>query len=548
MSQTRIPFRSRLDGVTFHAVLAVALATALIGIPVVTFLVTQHQFLRFGERIALNFARNVLARSDRISAEFRAEVPILNAAAGHDPCSPAAVELMRGIAMKYVDIVFVGYERDDRLLCSSFGVHPDGLPLGPVAFRGAYAVRRNIQIGAAPAARLNAIGANGWIFFIAPLQSIDVAAPENVILATYSTLARQIRTSNGPIRPEWLLLGRTGQERSFSEDGHAIGIVESAIYPAGAIAAVPLSVLQPNERFVEWVGVAAAVLAGLSIAAWILHVAKQYRVISRATLTGALRGDEFHLVYQPIVDLTTRHWVGAEALMRWRRAGIDIAPDLFFSAAEKLDLMPKFTERMFSLLAKDAPIIFSTGQPFHVSFNLAASDVKDASIVTRLKKLAWDCGQPPARFKVEITERSVLDEVAGRDVIAAIRAIGMSTIVDDFGTGFSNLKYLSMFQFDGLKIDRAFVSGISSHPVTGEVAFHIIALARSLDLGLIAEGVENEQQAAVLEAHGVRFAQGWLFARPKIAADLAAGLRASVRTGHGAILPVRSHLNTGAAP
>lgn len=521
----RIPFDSRRDSLTFHTLLAVALSIALLGIPAAALIITQRQFVRFGERIALNYARNVIARSDRISAELRAEVPVLAAAGAHDPCAPETIALMRSIAMKYVDIVFVGYERDDHLLCSSFGAHPAGIPLGPVAFTGEYVMRRNVRIGAPHSPPLNAIQSNGWVFFVAPLQSIDVSAPSNVALATYSTRARQIRTSSGPIRLDWISHGRAGQEISFAEDGHAIGVVESTSYATGAIAAVPLSVLQPNEKFVEWIVVGAAALAGFSIAAWILYMARQYRIVSAVTLTNGLRRNQFHLVYQPIVDLTTRQWVGAEALMRWRRAETSIPPDVFFAAAERLGLMDQFTERALSLLVKDAPLLFAGCDAFYVSFNLAASDVKDASIVARLRKLADDCNVPPARFKVEITERSILDEAAARDVIAAIRAGGMSTVVDDFGTGFSNLKYLSSFQFDDLKIDRAFVSGIGSGSVTGDVAFHIIALAKSLNMGLIAEGVENEQQAAILQAHGVPYAQGWLFARPASAAEMAARIR-----------------------
>lgn len=522
----RIPFNNRLESLRFHTFLAIGLLAALIGLPVAAFIGTHHQFVRFGERIALGYARNVIARSNRISAEFRAELPVLAAAQGNDPCSQKNIALMQSIAMKYIDIIFVGYEQDDRLLCSSFGLHPNGVVLGPVTFTGQYKMRRNVRVDVAPSTPLNAVEWNGWVFFIAPLQSIDVAAPDKVALATYSTLAKQLRTSNGFIRPEWVLRGQSGQEVSFADDGYAVGMVESDIYPSGAIAAVPLSALQPDEQLVESVAVGAAALAGLSIAAWILHIARQYRVISAVTLKNALRHNEFYMVYQPIVDLKTRRWVGAEALMRWRRANIEISPDLFFSAAETMGLMDRFTERALSLITDDARVIFPANKTFYLSFNLAASDVKDVAIVARLRKLAEDCGVSPARFQAEITERSVLDEVAARGVIGSICEIGMSTVVDDFGTGFSNLKYLSMFQFDGLKIDRAFVGGIGSGSVTGEVAFHIIALAKSLNMVLTAEGVENEEQAGILQARGVQYAQGWLFAKPKNLTDLVAGIKA----------------------
>ncbi len=123
-------------------------------------------------------------------------------------------------------------------------------------------------------------------------------------------------------------------------------------------------------------------------------------------------------------------------------------------------------------------------------------------------------GATASNFLLEITERGFLDVTATKSAIEALRARSLAIAIDDFGTGYSSLSYLETLDVDYLKIDRSFVDAIGTAAATSHVVEHIMALAHSLGLRMVAEGVERSEQAAFLARHGVQFAQGWLFGKP----------------------------------
>jgi len=265
--------------------------------------------------------------------------------------------------------------------------------------------------------------------------------------------------------------------------------------------------------------VPAAALIGLLLAATVLALARQQGSIA-AELRRALRRNEFYLRYQPIIELASGRCVGVEALLRWRRAtGEQIGPDLFIPVAEQSGIITRLTERVLELVEADAGAYLAAHPDFHVAINLSSADLQSTAIVDLVEGFLRRSGASPSNLIVEITERGFLDMDNALRVIGALRTRGIEVAIDDFGTGYSSLSYLEAMELDFLKIDRSFIDTIGTGAPTSQVVRHIIPMARTLGLRMIAEGVESEAQASFLREHAVQYAQGWLFGRPMAFAE-----------------------------
>jgi sensor c-di-GMP phosphodiesterase-like protein len=216
-----------------------------------------------------------------------------------------------------------------------------------------------------------------------------------------------------------------------------------------------------------------------------------------------------------VVDLRTGLWVGAEALLRWRRAtGEHVSPDIFIPVAEQSELIQEITDHVLELAVTDLAGFFEKHPDFHVAINVSSSEMQSADVVRRLKNfIARVKGASARNFIIEATERCLISPEKARTILAEMRGLGSSIAIDDFGTGYSSLSYLQTLSVDYLKIDKSFVDAIDTASVTNSVVPHIIGMAKDLHLRLIAEGVETAEQADYLRSQGVEYAQGWYFAK-----------------------------------
>lgn len=241
------------------------------------------------------------------------------------------------------------------------------------------------------------------------------------------------------------------------------------------------------------------------------------RMSIEAALRKVLRRDELELYYQPQVELSSGLVIGAEALLRWNHddQGL-VLPDKFISVAEESGLIVPIGEWVL-LNACEAAVAWNTGrdEPFKVAINLSSRQFIQNDLIYSVKRILSETCCDPSWIKMEITESLLLEDSDGiLDIFNAFNEMGIAISIDDFGTGYSALSYLNSFPVSQIKIDRSFVQDIPDDEDKAELVKAIISIAKALKLGLVAEGVETDEQASYLYKHGCKVAQGYLFSKP----------------------------------
>jgi diguanylate cyclase (GGDEF)-like protein len=249
----------------------------------------------------------------------------------------------------------------------------------------------------------------------------------------------------------------------------------------------------------------------------ILGVEIRERVrMMHALRTGFARG-ELYLAYQPQVNLATGRAFGAEALLRWRTEdGSHVAPDRFIPIAEHSGLIIDIGEWVLREACAELVRLREAGQrELTMSINVSQVQFRHPQFLEVLKRTLQETGAPPQYVELEITESMAMERPdLLAEMLAEVKRTGVSIAIDDFGTGFSSLSHLQRLRVDRLKIDRAFVTEITSSSRGSSIAEMIIQLGRNLGLSIIAEGVEDQRQAQILQALGCSLAQGYLYSRP----------------------------------
>jgi diguanylate cyclase (GGDEF)-like protein/PAS domain S-box-containing protein len=241
------------------------------------------------------------------------------------------------------------------------------------------------------------------------------------------------------------------------------------------------------------------------------------------SLRGALERQEFTLFYQPIVATRDGAVKGLEVLLRWRRPGHGlVAPDDFIPMLEENGMIVPVGEWVIRAACEQAVAWRRAGlAPVPLAVNLSARQFMHRGLIESIRSIILDTGLEPAMLEFEITETALMQH--GRqtlETLEQISAMGIRMSIDDFGTGYSSLAYLKRFPVDKIKIDRAFVRDLESSGEDRAIVAAIMALAGSLQLSVVAEGVETQAQLALLREQGCDLAQGYLFAKPGAADDV----------------------------
>ncbi len=241
------------------------------------------------------------------------------------------------------------------------------------------------------------------------------------------------------------------------------------------------------------------------------------RIEMGAWLREALERDRFELHFQPICDAATGAVHSAEALIRMRGPdGTLVPPDQFIPVAEEIGLIGPIGEWVLrSACRRAVEWREELGRPLRVAVNVSVQQIASVDFVATVARALRDAGLPAEGLELEITESTIMrDDAPTRAAVQGLRALGLQLTLDDFGTGYSSLSYLRRFPLSRIKIDRSFISDIPGNQADVTLTSAILALAQSLGLRAVAEGVETEEQLAFLRRHGCSDVQGYLLGRP----------------------------------
>jgi diguanylate cyclase (GGDEF)-like protein/PAS domain S-box-containing protein len=240
------------------------------------------------------------------------------------------------------------------------------------------------------------------------------------------------------------------------------------------------------------------------------------RLALEAALSTALQNNELTVVYQPQISLESGNMIGMEALLRWNTPLFgSVSPAEFIPIAEETGMILPIGEWVLRTACLQTRQWLDLGfNMLRVAVNLSARQFRQASLLQMVRQALADTGLPAGALELEITESAFIDDAdAAITMCRTLKELGIKLSLDDFGTGYSSLAYLSRFPFDKLKIDQGFVRDIIENPVNAAIATAAIVMARSLNLSVLAEGVETEAQANFLRGRRCDSMQGFLFSR-----------------------------------
>lgn len=495
-----------------------AAATA-VGIFIGAVALSAYLAVQSGHDVARGYLADITADVIHRSASTQAQVDKAVAAqqhAGLAPCSPDHLALMEHLLLEASYLQGLAYIQGDRLLCSTLPSARQQVDLGPASHVTASSGRRwsRVVLPDAPGEMFAINEHDGYAGIIVPSLVLDVVGEQTDIDITHFRNNDQVVVrSRGEFKPQWLAQYQR-QPVAFFADGKYVFIQPSTDRDSSVLAAMPKARVAQRVWAVLPGYLAVGGLSGLIVGV-LLYLGVRHRLSFKSQLLRALRRREFFLLYQPVMDLRSGRCVGAEALIRWKQPerGL-ISPMEFIPAAEANGLIQQVPAQVMEMVANDSVQLIKDNPDTHIAINFSAEDLHSEQTEQRLQALIRASGGTSENILIEATERGLMVPDKAREVLLSIRAKGFKVAIDDFGTGNSSLSYLATYDLDYLKIDKAFVDEIGEARSSSPLLFHIIEIARSLKLKMIAEGVETEHQRNVLRDAGVQLAQGWFFGKP----------------------------------
>jgi sensor c-di-GMP phosphodiesterase-like protein len=456
-------------------------------------------------------AEQGLVRAGASMAEITDALQALDGEPFAQPCDADHVDRMQLVAFETRTIAEIGFFADDQLKCTSWGVPDEFIPqLDDSNFTTAdgVAVTVRMQPLVTGGREMMAFQYRSYNALVDPADLVDVIVADD--------RAVTVATDEGIVLSELHTPTAAAVEQGL---GSTHGVTDDEVFAAARSGELIAVATEPRDRLDEKLAdqrrlfIPVALTIGAVFVAVVVWASRR-RLSMVGELGLAVRRRQFVVHYQPLIELATERCIGAEALVRWQRPdGTMVRPDLFIPIAEETGMIEAITDQVIEAVGRDLGDLLADDRDAHIAINLCAHDVKTGRALEVVRGMCERYDVEPEQIWLEATESGFVDVEAATPHLERARAAGHKIAIDDFGTGYSTLSHLQRLPVDVLKIDKSFVDTIATTSATSSVTGYIIDMAATLGLDIVAEGVETAEQAEYLRAHGVRYAQGWLFAR-----------------------------------
>ena len=491
--------------------MAVTWALAGAAVPLaLSFYLSWNRALEAHQEQLAQIASKAILRSNQVLTEADQALQAM-ANLRHIPCSDAHIRQMRTVAIDHRSVDEIHYVEGGNLKCTSWGMAQEIASHSATDVVMANGMRATLDVVTATSGEklMTDLHYLRHHVLIDPVRFVDVGADDNVQLAVFTADGSVLGAVNVPDLQRVRQLLQHPENRQGEQDLFALvrdrELTTIALEPRVSV----LAALRQEQTALLPAGVAIALLL-VALVWWRLR----QQLSPLGELRIAVQRHEFVVHYQPLMDLSTGACIGAEALVRWpRQDGSMTRPDLFIPLAEQSGLILPITDQVVATVVMDLQNLLSGDKQLHVALNVCADDIRSGRILDVVYRALEGTGIASPQIWLEATERGFIDIDAASITLTKARQGGHWIAIDDFGTGYSSLSCLQGLPLDALKIDKSFIDTIGTEAATSSMTPHIIAMAKTLSLKVVAEGVETQAQADYLVALGVDYAQGWLYGK-----------------------------------
>lgn len=458
------------------------------------------------------YANMTAAQDDASFTEARGVLSELQSS-NYSPCSDAEIAYFRGLVSRSAHLKDAGRISNGKIACSAGGhlsrslahlkpatQQPDGTVVYTdfPAARSAEPARTALQLGSA------------YVAFAPELPAAETPIPLHV----------STTTKDAAVEP---MVGESTVDKAlhWTADGtkrlgNMIYATRCSTLQSNCVTAfTSVSEAAHSEYRVVIASTAAGGALGVLFGMSLSFLFRRNKDLSQQ-LRRALKRKQLQVAYQPIVVLSTRQIVGAEALARWTdEDGNAVDPDVFVKVAEEHGFVGELTKLVLQRSLRDFAKTLKNRPGFRLSINVSGNDLIDPAFLPMLDATLKEYDVAPQSVVIEISEKSTTQSETAMETIRDLRRMGHSIHIDDFGTGYSNLDKLLYLFADTIKIDKAFTGVIGTESVAVAILPQILAMAKSLNLEVIVEGVETDHQADYFVPDPPQvYGQGWLYGRP----------------------------------